>query len=319
MRCFINPGGDRKTSHWSLIMSNLQRNASPGHTVEGGSQAALTGQDTISSPVCTCGTPLVYQPGRGRKRQFCCPAHKQAEYRNRSKEKRNKTNILFSAHALTVLKTIDDNSVDCVVTDPPYGYSFMGKDWDKAVPSVDIWKECVRVLKPGAFAFIMSAPRQDVLSQMVVRLSEAGFRTDFTSLYWAYASGFPKAANIGKMVDKRPNRLEAYRRLSEELETERKNRGLSKNDVDTLLGTNTAYSWWVGRNHYGVFKVQLPSQENWKKLKELFSLPDDMNSLFEEAEREIIGKKETGNPTNWYANQDIKPRGDGIVNITVQE
>ncbi len=168
-------------------MSNLQRNASPGHTVEGGSQAALTGQDTISSPVCTCGAPLVYQPGRGRKRQFCCPAHKQAEYRNRSKEKRNKTNILYSAHALTVLKTIDDTSVDCLVTDPPYGYSFMGKDWDKAVPSVDIWKECVRVLKPGAFAFIMSAPRQDVLSQMVVRLSEAGFRTDFTSLYWAYA------------------------------------------------------------------------------------------------------------------------------------
>src|SRR5260370_22889872 len=63
----------------------------------------------------------------------------------------------------------------------------MGKDWDKAVPCVDIWKECLRVLKPGAFAFIMSAPRQDVLSQMIIRLSEAGFRTDFTSLYWAYA------------------------------------------------------------------------------------------------------------------------------------
>jgi len=184
-------------------MSNLQRNPSPGQTVEGGSQATLTGQDTISSPVCTCGAPLVYQPGRGRKRQFCCPAHKQREYRNRSKEKRNKTNILYSAHALTVLKTIDDTSVDCLVTDPPYGYSFMGKDWDKAVPSVDIWKECARVLKPGAFAFIMSAPRQDVLSQMIIRLSEAGFQTGFTSLYWAYAQGYPKATNIAKMVDKR--------------------------------------------------------------------------------------------------------------------
>jgi len=188
-------------------LSQSQRNVEPSitlnQTAEGGNLAALTGQDTLSSPLCSCGAPLVYQPGRGRKRQYCCPAHKQAEYRNRSKEKRNKTNILFSAHALTVLKSLDDNSVDCLVTDPPYGYSFMGKDWDKAVPSVDIWKECVRVLKPGAFAFIMSAPRQDVLSQMIIRLSEAGFQTGFTSLYWAYASGFPKAANIAKMADKR--------------------------------------------------------------------------------------------------------------------
>jgi len=105
--------------------------------------------------------------------------------------------------AITVLNTLPDESVDCLVTDPPYGYSFMGKDWDKAVPSVEIWKECLRVLKSGAFAFIMSAPRQDVLSQMIVRLSQAGFRTDFTSLYWTYFSGFPKAGNIGKMVDSR--------------------------------------------------------------------------------------------------------------------
>ena len=188
-------------------MSNLRRNVEPSiilhQTAEGGVTAALTGQDTISSPVCTCGAPLVYLPGRGRKRQFCCPAHKQAEYRNRSKEKRNKTNVLYQENALTVLKTLEDNCIDCLVTDPPYGYSFLGRDWDKAVPSVEIWKECLRVLKPGAFAFIMSAPRQDVLSQMIIRLSEAGFRTDFTSLFWAYSQGFPKAANIAKMVDKR--------------------------------------------------------------------------------------------------------------------
>lgn len=105
--------------------------------------------------------------------------------------------------ALEQLKKQEANSIDCVVTDPPYGYSFMGKDWDKAVPPVEVWKECLRVLKPGGFAFIMSAPRQDVLSQMIVRITEAGFKTDFTSIYWTYASGFPKASNIGKMVDKR--------------------------------------------------------------------------------------------------------------------
>src|SRR6266849_9829897 len=110
---------------------------------------------------------------------------------------------LIHANCIDVLRNMPDNSVDCIVTDPPYGYSFMGKDWDKAVPSVEVWKECLRVLRPGSFAFVMSAPRQDVLSQMIVRITEAGFDTDFTSIYWTYASGFPKAMNIGKAVDKR--------------------------------------------------------------------------------------------------------------------
>lgn len=110
---------------------------------------------------------------------------------------------LIYGDCLKELYKLSDDSVDLIVTDPPYGYSFMGKDWDKAVPSVEIWKECLRVLKPGAFAFVMSAPRQDVLSQMIVRIGEAGFDTDYTSMYHTYASGFPKAMNIGKMVDKR--------------------------------------------------------------------------------------------------------------------
>ena len=110
---------------------------------------------------------------------------------------------LLQGDCLEKLKELDDNSVDLICTDPPYGYGFMNKDWDKAVVSVDVWKECIRVLKHGSFAFVMSAPRQDVLSHMIVNLSEAGFKTDFTSIYWAYASGFPKAANISKMVDKK--------------------------------------------------------------------------------------------------------------------
>jgi site-specific DNA-methyltransferase (adenine-specific) len=104
---------------------------------------------------------------------------------------------------IELMQECPDNHFDLVSTDPPYGYSFMGKDWDKAVPTVDIWQECLRILKPGAFAFIMSAPRQDVLAHNLVNLSDAGFETGFTSIYWAFASGFPKAGNIGKLVDKR--------------------------------------------------------------------------------------------------------------------
>jgi site-specific DNA-methyltransferase (adenine-specific) len=101
------------------------------------------------------------------------------------------------------MRKTEENSVDLIVTDPPYGYSFMGKDWDKAVPSVDIWQECLRILKPGAFAFIMSAPRQDVLAHNLVNLSDAGFETGFSSIYWTFASGFPKAGNVSKLIDKR--------------------------------------------------------------------------------------------------------------------
>ena len=60
------------------------------------------------------------------------------------------------------LKDFQNNSVDLIATDPPYGYGFMGKSWDQVLPDKNIFKECLRVLKPGGFAFVMSAPRSDV-------------------------------------------------------------------------------------------------------------------------------------------------------------
>jgi len=110
---------------------------------------------------------------------------------------------IIQGEALQVLKTFPSDSIDLIVTDPPYGYNFMGKDWDKTVVPVEIWREALRVLKAGAFVFVMSAPRQDVLSQMIVRLGQAGFNTAFTSIYWTYASGFPKPINISKFMDKK--------------------------------------------------------------------------------------------------------------------
>ena len=111
--------------------------------------------------------------------------------------------MILHGDALMEIKKIEDNSIDTVVTDPPYGYTFMGKDWDKAVPPVEIWKECIRVLKPGAFCFIMSAPRSDVQAEMIHRIQKAGFRTDFTPIYWTYATGFPKAVSIRRKLEKK--------------------------------------------------------------------------------------------------------------------
>ena len=103
--------------------------------------------------------------------------------------------MLLHGDSLQVLKDINNESIDLIVTDPPYGIEFMGKDWDKALPSIDIWKECFRVLKTGKLAFVMCSPRQDVLSRMIISLEDSGFRTNYTSIYHSYASGFPKAKN----------------------------------------------------------------------------------------------------------------------------
>lgn len=111
--------------------------------------------------------------------------------------------MIIHGDSLEKLKDLESDSVDLLCTDPPYGYSFMGKSWDKTLPDIGIFKECFRVLKPGAFAFVMSAPRSDVCARMMLMLEDAGFEIGFTPIYWTYASGFPKAMNIGKMVDKR--------------------------------------------------------------------------------------------------------------------
>ena len=108
----------------------------------------------------------------------------------------------FNGDSLEILKTLDNNSVDLTLTDPPYGYSFMGKHWDKALPNIEIWKECYRVMKPGAFIFVMSAPRSDVQSRMSIDLENAGFVTSFTPIFWVYSSGFPKAYNMGQSAEK---------------------------------------------------------------------------------------------------------------------
>ncbi len=123
--------------------------------------------------------------------------------RKTSKTMTLELNKIYNMDCLEGMKELSDASVDLIVTDPPYGLEFMGKDWDKAVPSVQVWKECLRVLKHGSFAFVMSSPRSDVQSQMILRLQEAGFSCGFTPIFWAYASGFPKAMNISKAVDRK--------------------------------------------------------------------------------------------------------------------
>jgi DNA modification methylase len=99
---------------------------------------------------------------------------------------------LHHGDCLDVLRTMPDNSVDSIVTDPPYGLSFMGKKWDYDVPATEVWAECLRVLKPGGHLLAFAGTRTQ--HRMAVRIEDAGFEIR-DMIAWVYGSGFPKSHN----------------------------------------------------------------------------------------------------------------------------
>jgi len=110
-------------------------------------------------------------------------------------------NQILCGDCTELLQGLPDNSIDLVVTDPPYGLSFMGKEWDRALPSREAFKQVIRVLKPGALAFVMSSPRQDLMWRMLQLLESVGFEMRQSFISWIYKTGFPKAYDVSKGMD----------------------------------------------------------------------------------------------------------------------
>lgn len=132
-------------------------------------------------------------------------------------------NKIYHGNNLDILKTFDDNSIDSIVTDPPYGLGkepnalevlqswittgyheikgkgFMGKEWDSFVPQPNFWKECLRVLKPGGHLLSFAGTR--TYDWVVIGLRIAGFEIR-DQIAWVYGSGFPKSLDISKAIDK---------------------------------------------------------------------------------------------------------------------
>jgi site-specific DNA-methyltransferase (adenine-specific) len=108
---------------------------------------------------------------------------------------------LLLGDCLDKLKELEDNSVDSVVTDPPYEIGFMGKGWDDSgiANNPELWKEVLRVLKPGGHLLSFSHSR--TYHRQAVAVEDAGFEIR-DQIMWIYGSGFPKSHNIGKAVDK---------------------------------------------------------------------------------------------------------------------
>jgi len=106
---------------------------------------------------------------------------------------------LFHGDCREAMIALPDASVDAVVTDPPYGLSFMGKRWDYDVPATEVWAECLRVLKPGGHLLAFAGTRTQ--HRMAVRIEDAGFEIR-DMIAWIYGSGFPKSLDVSKAIDK---------------------------------------------------------------------------------------------------------------------
>lgn len=155
---------------------------------------------------------------------------------------------LFHGDCLKVLPTLEENSVDSIVTDPPYELGFMGKKWDATgiAFNVDVWREAYRVLKPGGHLLAFSGSR--TYHRMAVAIEDAGFEIR-DQIMWVYGSGFPKSMAIDKQLDK-------------QLGVEREVVGRNPNSRENSTKDNTLFeSGTVGKTDY----ITKPSSEEAKK------------------------------------------------------
>jgi len=159
--------------------------------------------------------------------------------------------ILYNADNIEILRTMADNSIDAIVTDPPYAIKLMNKKWDNELPSVEFWTECLRVLKPGGH--LLSACGTRTYHRATMNIDNAGFEIRDT-VAWVYSTGLPKSMDISKAIDKE---LGAERKQGK-LRTDGKysnsghgcynvnskdQKGLDKEFYETLPATNEAKEW----------------------------------------------------------------------------
>ena len=236
---------------------------------------------------------------------------------------------IIHGDCLEELKKLEDNSIDAVVCDPPYGLSntkpqqvadvlkawvtgdtvsvpaknggFMGADWDSFVPPPAVWEECIRVLKPGGHMAVFAGARTQDLMGLSIRL--AGFEIRDT-MGWVYGSGFPKSMDISKAIDRQRNDKGDAQAVGKWLRKHREDKGITQKEIAKHWPSKTGGLTGCVANWEGGFNV--PKLDQWEKLKELLSLPDDMDAEVwrlngrkgtpGEAweKREVVGKYQSG-------------------------
>lgn len=221
---------------------------------------------------------------------------------------------VINGNSIEELKKFPDNYFGSVVTDPPYGLSFMGKKWDYDVPSVELWQEVFRVLKEGGHLLAFAGTRTQ--HRMAVNIENAGFEIR-DMIAWVYGSGFPKSHNIGKAVDKNNGKCKIdLTDFGNYIKEKREVKKYSRKQLDDIMGTCTAVSWWEGRKK----GVQLPSKKMYKKLKKVLDLDNKFDYLINwaEAKRKVIGKKTSGIGTS-FGKGEWKSGKTEEVDITIPQ
>jgi len=201
------------------------------------------------------------------------------------------THQLHHGDCLEVLRSMPDCSVDAIVTDPPYGLSFMGKKWDYDVPSVDVWVECLRVLKPGGHLLAFAGTRTQ--HRMAVRIEDAGFEIR-DMIAWVYGSGFPKSLDVSKAIDKMDAAQEQQARRYRFTEWVRST-GITSKQIDEATQTNMGGHYTTAasqpaimtREHLEACRHLLGDIPEWVECEADIRSVESKNF----AEREVVGQR----------------------------
>lgn len=164
-------------------------------------------------------------------------------------------NKIIQGDCLEELKKLPDNSVDSIVTDPPYELGFMGKSWDSTgiANNVELWKECLRVLKPGGHLLAFSGTR--TYHRMASAIEDAGFEVR-DMIEWVYGSGFPKSLNIAKSIESKLKTGSCAKNNFHQLEGERRDGRIGMYDTVEEHGFRK-----VNPDQLGAFDLEATTQE----------------------------------------------------------
>ena len=182
---------------------------------------------------------------------------------------------LHSGDCLDILPMLAECSIDSCVTDPPYGLSFMGRNWDHGVPGAPFWREVYRVLKPGAHLVAFGGSR--TYHRMACAIEDAGFEIR-DSLMWIYGTGFPKSHDVSKGIDKKRDDSADIEHVRIWLEQQRQRVGITRKAVNDALGLadnggGLMSAWTTNQTTRAV-----PQWDQWLQLKALLGFSDDMDA-----------------------------------------